>query len=54
MPYQPTPIGFYSCATVPAEFARDLERELDAANRRIEELMRRNSVEETVAVGKGI
>ena len=26
-------IGFYSCATVPADFARKLERERDEANR---------------------
>jgi hypothetical protein len=31
-------IGFYSCATVPASFARDLERELAASQAEVAEL----------------
>jgi hypothetical protein len=34
-------IGFYSCATVPADFARDLERELDEAVTVMHETRRR-------------
>lgn len=38
-------IGFYSCATVPAELCRRMERERDEA---------RNQVEELTAVIKGL
>jgi hypothetical protein len=31
-------IGFYSCATVPADLARNLERELNSTNERMVEL----------------
>ena len=31
-------IGFYSCATVPANFARDLERERDEARQKLSQL----------------
>jgi hypothetical protein len=34
-------IGFYSCATVPADFARDLERERDEAVTVMHETRRR-------------
>ena len=33
-------IGFYSCATVPAEFARKLERERDEARKAFKEMWR--------------
>lgn len=39
---------------VSVDFARGLERELNAANRRIEDLTRRNNVDETLAWGKGM
>lgn len=39
---------------VSAAFARQLERELNAANRRIEDLMRRNNVDEALAFGRGM
>ena len=31
-------IGFYSCATVPAELCRSMERERDEARRKLEDL----------------
>lgn len=34
-------IGFYSCATVPADFARRLERERDEAREELDELNKR-------------
>jgi hypothetical protein len=54
---QPTPdtdersvphIGFYSCATVPAEFARKLERERDEARQKYDNL----ATEHMLAVNK--
>jgi hypothetical protein len=37
-------IGFYSCATVPAEFARSLERERDEARELAQQMSESNQV----------
>ena len=43
-------IGFFSCATVPADFARKLERERDEARRHLEDIKEYGTEELNVAV----